>query len=221
MTAGVWCVVVAAGSGARFGSAKQYEQLGDRRLLDWALADAASVARQAPSGGVVLVVPPDRAGDPEPTVDRVVAGGATRSDSVRAGLVAVPAAADIVVVHDAARPFAGVELFERVVAAVRAGADAAIPGVEVVDTIKRVAHRQVVETVDRSDLVAVQTPQAFRAAALRRAHRDRPEATDDAALVEALGGQVAVVAGHVLNRKITTLDDLDQARAHVGRAAMG
>ena len=107
---------------------------------------------------------------------------------MRAGLAAVPADAEIVVVHDAARPLAGADLFQRTVAAVRAGADAAIPGVPVTDTVKQVEDGRVVATVDRSRLVAVQTPQAFRAAVLRRAHAGDPEATDDAALVEALGG---------------------------------
>ena len=163
--------------------------------------------------GVVLVVPPDRVDRAEPMPSAVVAGGDTRSDSVRAGLAAVPASADIVVVHDAARPFAGVDLFAAVVQAVADGADAAVPGVEVVDTIKRVAGGQVVETLERADLVAVQTPQAFRADALRRAHQGDPEATDDAALVEAAGGRVVVVAGEAGNLKITTLDDLERARA--------
>jgi 2-C-methyl-D-erythritol 4-phosphate cytidylyltransferase len=211
MTANVWCVVVAAGAGARFGGAKQYEQLGDRRVVDWAVADAGSVTA-GPSGGVVLVVPSERLDDPEPGVDTVVAGGATRSASVRAGLAAVPAGADVVVVHDAARPFAGAELFQGVVRAVELGADAAIPGLAVSDTIKRVEHGEVRETIDRADLVAAQTPQAFRTEVLVRAHEGQPEATDDAALVEALGGRVAVVAGRVENVKITTPDDLERAR---------
>ena len=95
---------------------------------------------------------------------------------MRAGLAAVPADAEIVVVHDAARPLAGADLFERTVAAVRGGADAAIPGVPVTDTVKQVEDGRVVATVDRSRLVAVQTPQAFRAAVLRRAHGGDPDA---------------------------------------------
>jgi 2-C-methyl-D-erythritol 4-phosphate cytidylyltransferase len=211
MAVSVWCVVVAAGAGARFGGAKQYEQLGDQRVLDWALADAGTVA-----DGVVLVVAPERIDDPEPAVSAVVVGGATRSASVRAGLAAVPAGADVVVVHDAARPFAGAGMFEAVVQAVERGADAAIPGVAVADTIKRIEQDEVRETIDRADLVAVQTPQAFRAEVLRRAHDGEPEATDDAALVEASGGRVSVVAGRVENFKITTPDDLERARRVVG-----
>jgi 2-C-methyl-D-erythritol 4-phosphate cytidylyltransferase len=214
MAATVWCVVVAAGAGARFGGTKQYEQLGDRRVVDWAVADAVSIASGG-ADGVVLVVPPDRGDDPEPAVATVVVGGATRSASVRAGLAAVPDVADVVVVHDAARPFAGARLFEVVVQAVERGADAAIPGVPVPDTLKRVEGDEVRETVDRADLVAVQTPQAFRAEVLRRAHEAEPDATDDAALVEALDGRVVVVRGRVENFKITTVDDLERARRTV------
>lgn len=199
--------MVAAGSGSRFGRAKQYEKLGDRRVLDWALEAARSV-----SEGLVLVVPPDSAGRREPGVDAVVPGGATRSESVRAGLAAVPGEADVVLVHDGARPMASVALFEAVVAAVQAGADAAIPGVPVATTVKRVKGKTVVGTVDRSDLVEVQTPQAFRASALRAAHAEEPDATDDAALVEAAGGSVVVVPGEPTNLKLTHPHDLTVAR---------
>ena len=89
-----------------------------------------------------------------------------------------------------------------------AGADGAIPGVAVVDTVKRVRGGRVVETLDRSELVAVQTPQAFRAELLRRAHEGEPEATDDAGLLEALGSRVVVVPGEYHNLKLTSPDDL-------------
>jgi 2-C-methyl-D-erythritol 4-phosphate cytidylyltransferase len=165
------------------------------------------------SEGIVLVVPPDTAGRREPGVDAVVPGGATRSESVRAGLAAVPGEADVVLVHDAARPLATVALFEAVLAAVAGGADCAIPGLAVANTVKRVKGRKVVETVDRSDLVEVQTPQGFRAAALRAAHAEEPDATDDAALVEAAGGSVVVVDGEPGNLKLTHPQDLAVARA--------
>jgi len=198
---------VAAGSGTRFGRAKQYEKLGDRRVLDHALEPARAV-----SEGIVLVVPPDTAGRREAGVDAVVPGGATRSESVRAGLAAVPGEADVVLVHDAARPLATTALFEAVVAAVRDGADAAIPGVAVANTVKRVKGTEVVGTVDRADLVEVQTPQGFRASALRAAHAGEPDATDDAALVEAAGGRVVVVPGEPSNLKLTHPHDLAVAR---------
>jgi 2-C-methyl-D-erythritol 4-phosphate cytidylyltransferase len=198
----VWVVVVAAGRGERYGAPKQYELIAGRRVLDWSL-DAARVV----AGGIVLVVAPGREADHE-DVDAVVVGGATRSASVRAGLAAVPADASIVVVHDAARPAADGGLFDAVVRAVLDGADAAVPGVTVVDTVKRVgADGVVVETLDRDELVAVQTPQAFKADVLRAAHAGRGDASDDAALVEAAGGRVVVVPGDLRNIKLTTAAD--------------
>jgi 2-C-methyl-D-erythritol 4-phosphate cytidylyltransferase len=209
-----WAVVVAAGSGTRFGARKQYEMLGDRRVLDWALDAARSVA-----AGVVVVVPEAAAATPEPGADMVVPGGATRSASVRAGLAAVPPDAAVVVVHDAARPLAPIALFESVVAAVTSGADGAVPGVPVTDTVKRVRDGAVVATLDRSELVTVQTPQAFAAPILRAAHASGGDDTDDAALVEAAGGRVVVVAGDAVNAKLTTPHDLVLARAVVAGLA--
>ena len=204
----VWTIVVAAGTGDRFGGPKQFERLAGRRVVDWSL-DAARAA----GDGVVAVFPPDclEAG--------AVAGGATRSASVRAGLAALPDDAEVIVVHDAARPLAAPELFAKVVAAVRAGADAAIPGVAVTDTVKQVDGDRVVGTVERAGLVAVQTPQAFAAAALRLAHQGEPDATDDAALVERNGGVVVVVPGERRNIKITEPDDLRVACALLGGGA--
>ncbi|MBV9411837.1 MAG: 2-C-methyl-D-erythritol 4-phosphate cytidylyltransferase [Acidimicrobiia bacterium] len=209
----VWAVVVGGGMGIRYGTVKQYEQLGDKRVLDWALEAARAVAE-----GVVLVVPADRAGETEHGVDAVVAGGATRPASVRAGLAAVPGDAEVIVVHDAARPLASVGLFELVIEQVRNGADAAIPGLQPADTIKRVDGDVVLGTVDRQSLAAVQTPQAFAAAVLRRAHEGDPEATDDAALVEAIGGRVVLVPGEEGNAKITSPHDLVVARALINHA---
>jgi 2-C-methyl-D-erythritol 4-phosphate cytidylyltransferase len=200
----VWAIVVAAGNGARFGGAKQFAELKGRRVVDWALAASRAVA-----DGVVLVVPVDHLEDEAPAADAVVVGGATRSASVRAGLAVVPANADIVLVHDAARPFAAPALFQAVVAAVHNGADGAVPGVAVADTIKQVRDGHVVATLDRAQLVAVQTPQAFDARALRRAHAAGGDATDDAALVEAAGGRVVVVPGDPANTKITLRADLE------------
>jgi 2-C-methyl-D-erythritol 4-phosphate cytidylyltransferase len=204
----VWTVVVAGGSGRRFGGPKQYEVVGGERILDLAVA----TARDA-SDGVVVVVPPR-----DVAREGGVAGGDSRSASVRAGLAAVPDHATIICVHDAARPFASASLFAAVIDAVRAGADGAIPGVPVTDTIKRIdASGVVVETLHRPELVGVQTPQAFRAGALRTAHAAAPDATDDAALVEARGGRVVVVAGDPDNRKITDAGDLAWARRRARR----
>lgn len=206
-----WTIVVAGGSGGRFGSAKQFELVGAERVID----RACDVARRS-SDAIVVVLPTDEEADAwsRQRGDVAVAGGATRSDSVRAGLGAVPADVEVVCVHDAARPLASAELFARVVAAVQAGADGAIPAVAVSDTIKVVdEHGTVVTTPDRSTLVAVQTPQAFRAAALRAAHTVGADDTDDAAAVERRGGRVVTVPGEAWNRKITERDDLDWVRA--------
>jgi 2-C-methyl-D-erythritol 4-phosphate cytidylyltransferase len=194
-----WAIVVAAGTGTRFGDRKQYHPLRGARVLDWALRDA--VAR---CDGVVLVVPPDQVDTPEPSATVVVAGGDTRSASVRNGLAAVPEGADVIVVHDAARPVPMPEVWDRVLAAVAAGADAVVPAVPVTDTLREVGG----EAVDRGRFVAVQTPQAFRGAALRSAHAAGGDATDDASLVELAGGRVVLVDGDPANVKITTPTDL-------------
>ena len=198
----VAAIVVAGGRGERFGGQKQFAKLGGRTLAAHSVEQARSVANF-----VVVVVPEDYRGDGE-GADLVVTGGATRSDSVRAGL-AVCDDAQFIVVQDAARPLASAPLFEAVLAAVRAGAAAAIPGVAVSDTIKQVADGVVVHTPPRDQLVAVQTPQAFAAAVLRRAHASAGVATDDAGLVEALGESVVVVAGERTNIKVTNPEDLD------------
>jgi 2-C-methyl-D-erythritol 4-phosphate cytidylyltransferase len=198
-----WTVVVGAGGGSRFGALKQYEVLGHGRVIDVATAAAAAV-----SEGVVVVVP-----GADAARERAVAGGVTRSESVRRGLAAVPEEATIVCVHDAVRPLASPALFTAVIEAVQAGADGAVPALPVTDTIKVVApNGDVVETPDRAALVAVQTPQAFRTDVLRRAHSSGEGSTDDAVLVERLGGRVVTVPGEPWNRKITEPDDLEWAR---------
>jgi 2-C-methyl-D-erythritol 4-phosphate cytidylyltransferase len=211
----VWVVVVAAGTGHRFGGLKQFADIGGRSLVDWSVDAARSAA-----DGVVLVVPAALAESSAPAThgaDVVIAGGSTRAASVRAGLAAVPADADVIVVHDGARPLATGALFRAVVAAVAAGAAAAVPGLALADTLKRVDDDgAVVATVDRDGLMSVQTPQAFRAEILRRAHAGGDEASDDAGLVEAQGATVRVVPGEARNLKVTTPADLDLARALVG-----
>jgi 2-C-methyl-D-erythritol 4-phosphate cytidylyltransferase len=214
-----WAIVVAGGSGSRFGARKQYVDLGGRSVLDRSVEVACRHA-----GGVVVVVPADDVDDQRAAFEHggrrvvVVAGGDSRAASVRAGLAVVPASADVVFVHDAARPFASDELWLATATAVRHGADGAIPGVPVTDTIKVVEHGRVAATPPRDRLVAVQTPQAFRATMLRAAHASGADATDDAALVEDAGGTVVVVSGAPENRKITHPDDLDWARRLVDGA---
>jgi 2-C-methyl-D-erythritol 4-phosphate cytidylyltransferase len=205
----VWSIVVAGGAGQRFGDQKQFSLLGGRPVLEWAVQ-----ACRGCSAGVVLVLP---AGLDDPDLhgaDVTVPGGPTRADSVRCGLAAVPESAEVIVVHDAARPLASPALFGAVIDAVTGGgAVGAVPGVPPSDTIKSVdGAGNVTATLNRATLVAVQTPQAFRAAVLRRAHEEAgPDATDDAMLVEALGGRVRVVPGDPRNLKITTPDDLGAA----------
>ena len=204
----VWIVIVAAGSGTRFGGPKQYELLGESRIVDRSVATACRVGDR-----VALVVAAADVGEmraqfaTNPAVV-VVAGGATRSASVRGGLAAVSDDAEVIVVHDAARPLATDALFEQVIASVVAGAGAVVPAVAVSDSLREIEGG----VVDRGRVVAVQTPQAFRADLLRRADRSEPDASDDATLVEMIGGKVEIVPGETTNFKITTAHDLKVAR---------
>jgi len=164
----VWAIVVAGGTGRRFGGLKQFLPLAGLPVAHWSVRDARAVADDAA----------------------------------------------VIVVHDAARPLAGAALFGAVVDAVRAGGvDGVVPVVPVADTLKRVAGDRVVATVDRADLVAVQTPQAFVAGALRSAHRSGDDASDDAGLLEAEGLVVGTVPGDPRNLKLTRPEDLAMAEA--------
>jgi 2-C-methyl-D-erythritol 4-phosphate cytidylyltransferase len=218
----VWTIVVAGGSGRRFGGPKQFLDLAGRPVVSWSINAARSV-----SDGVVLVVPdtPEVTGegsgrlrdDPAAGADRLVTGGATRADSVRSGLAAVPDQAAIIVVHDAVRPLAPPSVFAAVVEAVRSGrADGAIPVLPVSDTLKRTSGGMVRSTEDRDGLVLVQTPQAFVAGTLRAAHGGAGDATDDAGLLERLGATVCTVAGDPCNLKVTRPEDLAMAEALLG-----
>lgn len=197
----VAAVVVAGGRGLRFGGLKQFLPFRGSTVAAHAVATARTVCDV-----VVLVVPEGYAGNGE-GADRVVVGGETRSASVRAGLAHVTDA-DVVVIHDAARPFASPQLFAAVVAAVTGGADGAIPAIAISDTVKRVRDGVVESTIARDELVTVQTPQAFHGLALRRAHLQGADATDDAALIEANGGTVVTVPGEYGNVKLTVPGDL-------------
>lgn len=206
----VWVIIVAAGAGSRFGAPKQFIDLGGMRVVDHAVATAARHAT-----GVVVVLPAEPSPDQGPIVapddtKLVITSGATsRAGSVRRGLDLVPADADVVLVHDGARPLATDAIYESVISAVLSGAEAVVPAVAVTDTIRRRGG----EVVDRSELVAVQTPQGFRAETLRSAHAAGGDATDDATLVEVAGGTVVVVDGDRRNIKITSPLDLDIAAA--------
>ena len=217
MGMGVWAIVVAAGAGVRFGGSKQFRMLGGRRVIDRSVRVAAEQAE-----GVVVVVPGDRvAAVSEDAVSgrlpgglrsaevMVTAGGATRSASVRRGLARVPEDADVVLVHDGARPLADAGVYRRVVSAVRDGADVAVPVIDVVDALRWREGGG----VDRGRVVSVQTPQGFRADVLRAAHAAGGDSHDDAGLAEALGAAVVLVDGDRCNLKITEPSDLAVAEA--------
>ncbi len=213
-----WTVVVAAGSGTRFGGDKQLADLSGMAVLARAVVSAAAV-----SDGVVVVVSAERRTEVSGVlsavggVEAIVDGGATRSASVRCGLAAVPDDAGVVLVHDGARPLATPGLFRRVADAVLAGADAVVPGVPVTDSLRTAGGG----VVARDGVIAVQTPQGFNADSLRAAHAGGGEASDDATLVEASGGTVVVVEGEPANLKITRPADLDLARLELERIVAG
>jgi 2-C-methyl-D-erythritol 4-phosphate cytidylyltransferase len=230
VSAGALVILVAAGRGERMGAArpKAFVPLGGEAIL---LQSARPFEAAASIGSLVAVVP---AADVEAARNllmpirkliAVVAGGERRQDSVLEGLKQAPAGFDgIVLVHDAARPFVDEALIDAVIgAAARSGA--ALPVLPLVDTIKRVREDRVVETLDRSELGAAQTPQGFRIGLLARAYeqasRDRVTLTDEALAVERMGATVVVVPGSPRNRKITTPEDLAWAEDVLAAARVG
>jgi 2-C-methyl-D-erythritol 4-phosphate cytidylyltransferase len=178
------------------------------------LLHAVRTIRAVPAVGPVVVLSPvglvnDLGVLLAPYDVQVTAGGEHRQDSVRVGLELLPPAVDLVLVHDAARALAPVWLFENVIETLRGGAEAVVPVLPVADTIKRVTGDLVLDTVDRADLRAVQTPQGFVRSVLEQAHARRSRnATDDAALVEGLGRSVRTVPGSPDALKVTTPFDL-------------
>jgi 2-C-methyl-D-erythritol 4-phosphate cytidylyltransferase len=220
-------LIVAAGSGERLGAGrpKALVELAGRPMLDWSLRALAAT----PEIEQVVVALPVGAGLPEVSGERVIGveGGATRSESVRCALE-VAQEGDPVLVHDAARPLLTPGIVAHVLAALAADvdADAAIAAAPVTDTIKRVAdHGGVLETLDRSSLWAVQTPQVFRRDALERALAQPAdvlgEATDDAWLIERSGGRVVVASVSAENLKVTTPLDLEIAGELLSRRTRG
>jgi 2-C-methyl-D-erythritol 4-phosphate cytidylyltransferase len=211
-----WVVVCAAGAGKRLAGTrpKAFAAFAGRPLLAESLQrldDCDLIA------GLVVAAPP---GWEEATillaeelgcdkVSTVVRGGRNRSESVSLALAEIPAEVELLLVHDAARPLVSKELVRRVLAPLEEGWDAVVPALPLSDTVKRVEQERVVETLERDSLVAVQTPQAFRAEALRAAYAaEHDEATDCSTLVERRGGRVLSVEGDPRLRKVTTSDDL-------------
>ncbi|MFE7564761.1 2-C-methyl-D-erythritol 4-phosphate cytidylyltransferase [Kitasatospora sp. NPDC057500] len=235
-------VVPAAGRGERLGpgAPKALRELGGVPLLVHAVR---ALTRSRAVGLVVVAAPADGVAEVVALLDshgledkdiRVVAGGATRQESVRLGLAAIPAEVGIVLVHDAARPLVPVEVVDAVASAVRAGAEAVVPAVPLADTVKRVepvagGPEPVLDTPDRATLRAVQTPQGFRRETLAGVHAKAlaeeaaadgtglPPVTDDAGLVERFGGRVVVVPGHEEAFKVTRPLDLVLAEAVLAR----
>lgn len=221
MNGAVWAIVLAAGSGSRFGRRKQFERIGGRRLVDCVVNNATGSCDH-----VALVLPPGHVWN-GPGVDRLAAGGRHRSTSVRAGLALLPADTEIVVIADAAHPLASQSLYRALIDKVRCGADGAVPGLPPLEIIQRVRHARVTETVPKDDLVMTQTPQAFRFDLLQTAHRDLPETVDDSSLLVELGHQIQVIPGEPWNlhvstpAELTVLDGLADTIALPGRRAAG
>lgn len=236
-------MVPAAGRGERLGpgAPKALRELGGVPILVHAVR---ALAASRAVGLVVVAAPPDGVAevrgllddhglrDPRSKADvRVVAGGATRQESVRLALGAIPEGVEVVLVHDAARPLVPVEVVDAVAAAVASGAEAVVPAVPLADTVKQVEPggpgrpEPVVATPERARLRAVQTPQGFRrdllvevhAKALAEAGSGEPAVTDDAGLVERFGGRVVVVPGHEEAFKVTRPLDLVLAEAVLAR----
>lgn len=215
---------MAAGRGERLGAdvPKAFVELHGRSLVEFGIAEATSMPH---AGHLVVVVPQDHAARALELVAlvlpensqwdvSVVPGGRERHESVRFGLDALPDSVDVVLVHDAARPFASAELFERVLAEVHRTGDAVVPAIPVADTLKRVDDGIVQQTIARDSLVAVQTPQGFPRELLAAAHAtaqlqdgDHPDPTDDAEVVQRAGGTVRTVRGDTRAHKLTTRDD--------------
>jgi len=242
-TGPAWAIVLAAGGGTRFGGPKQFEDLAGLPMLEHPVRAAAAVC-----DGIVVVVPPgylppsatggsahspDRFGRvgylqtwTPPAGVRLAVGGASRADSVRAGLAAVPPEATVIVVTDAAHPLATPALYRRVVDAVRAGAGAAVPGLPLTEVVKEITVGQPTGTgpgpvvagasLPRETHRMIQTPHAFAAAELRAAHAGAEQAVEDSAMVAARGVRVVVVDGEPTNIHVTTPAELAMARQLAG-----
>jgi 2-C-methyl-D-erythritol 4-phosphate cytidylyltransferase len=208
-----WAIVLAAGGGTRFGGPKQFADLAGRPMLEHTVRSASTAC-----DGMVVVLPSahlERWTAPAGVV--VVTGGATRAQSVRAGLAAVPARAAVVVVADAAHPLATPALYRRVVDTVLAGADAAIPGHRLSEVVKEITMTETATTgtvveagrsLQRETHRLIQTPHAFAAGWLRDAHANATEAVEDSEMVAAAGARVIVVDGEPANIHVTTREEL-------------
>lgn len=201
-----WAVVLAGGRGTRFGRLKQLEPLAGMRLVDHTVAAARRTCDR-----VALVLPAGVEWDGAP-VDALAVGGEHQSESLRAALDVVPGDAGVLVVTDPAHPLASDRIYTDVVAAVRAGADGAVPVLPMLEVVQRVVDGRVVATLPKDGTVITQAPQAFRAAALRAAHADRPRPVENSGLLVDLGHRVVTVPGDPANLHVATDDDLAVVR---------
>jgi 2-C-methyl-D-erythritol 4-phosphate cytidylyltransferase len=216
----VSAIVVAAGEGRRFGAAKQFAPLKGKRVLDWCLE---KFEEHDAVDNIILVLGRGQSG--EEYLDRyrkiasIARGGKKRQDSVYSGLISVNAQeTGIVLVHDGVRPLVGKGLIKRIISTTREKG-AVVPVLPVEDTIKCVEAQRVVQTEDRRQLFRSQTPQGFSYSLLKeafvRAIHDNFDGTDEASLVERMGGDVFVIPGDQRNIKITTREDLKVAEAFI------
>lgn len=210
--AGIAAIITAAGEGRRFGSPKQFALLGGRPVIDWAIE---AFALHPQINELIVVLPDESQAEVIKSkwakVRAVVKGGPHRQDSVARGLAAVSADREIILIHDGVRPLVTPELITRIIeATLKEGA--AVPVLPLEDTIKEVESDWVVQTINREKLFRVQTPQGFRRdlleAAFFQAQKDNFYGSDEASLVERIGGRIKIVKGDKFNIKITSPEDL-------------
>lgn len=214
----ITAIVVAAGEGQRFGAPKQFAPLKGKPVLEWCLG---SLNTHVQVSEIILVLMSDIEKEEYirrfPKISAVVVGGKHRQDSVAAGFSQVdPRKTGFVLIHDGVRPLVDHALLSRVIEATKT-IGAAVPVISIEDTVKAVNGHRVLRTVDREQLRRVQTPQGFSysilKAALDRAREDNYLGTDEAALVERMGQEIAIVEGDPRNIKITTPEDIRIAEA--------
>jgi 2-C-methyl-D-erythritol 4-phosphate cytidylyltransferase len=216
----ITAIIVAAGEGQRFGAPKQYAPLGDKPVLEWCLGCFDSHIQVA---DIVLVLMSDIEKEEYirrfPKISAVVTGGKHRQDSVIAGFNQIdPQKTEIVLIHDGVRPVVDHALLSRIIAATKEKG-AAVPVIAIEDTVKAVDGNKVLRTLDREQLRRVQTPQGFSYSilkeALDQARKNNIQSTDEAALVERIGHEIAIVEGDPRNIKITTQEDMRIAEVYL------
>ena len=206
----VWAVVLAGGTGTRFGCLKQLAELAGMRLVDHTVGAARRTCDR-----VALVLPPGVEWDGEP-VDALAVGGDHQSASLRNALAAVPGSAGILVLADPAHPLAPDRIFADVIAAVRGGADGAVPAIPMLEVVQRVTDGVVQETLPKKDTWVAQSPQAFRADVLRTAHAGAPRPVENSGMLAALGHRVVTVPGDPANLHVASPEDLAVVRRLAG-----